>query len=99
MTVLTPHDKLSSTLKFVGTINSVAEHESLDWAPAQDSHFWRSPTSAPVSCFEEKLNNMEIAINLLYHDYIRRVLKIRKKRKNHDVVPIENVWKLQHSNC
>ena len=38
MTVLTPHNKLSSTLTFVGSItNSAAEHESLDWAPAQDS--------------------------------------------------------------
>ena len=55
MTVFTTHKDLSSTLKFVGIINnSVAEHESLDWAPAQDS-ISRSPTSAPVSCLEEKL--------------------------------------------
>ena len=53
MTVFTPHRNLSSTLKFVGTIKSVAEHESLDWAPAQDS-ISRSPTSAPVSCLKHK---------------------------------------------
>ena len=59
MTVFTPHNKLNSTLTFVGSnINSAAEHESLEWAPAQDSHLWRSPTSAPVSCFEEKLNEV-----------------------------------------
>ena len=54
MTVLTPRKDLNSTLKFVGSFNnnSVAEHESLDWAPAQDSHIARSPTSAPVSCLE-----------------------------------------------
>ena len=58
MTVFTPRNNLSSTLTFVGSLNqySVAEHESLDWAPAQDSQLWRSPTSAPVSCLEEKLN-------------------------------------------
>ena len=57
MTVFTPHRNLNSTLTFVGTplIISVAEHESLDWAPVQDSPLWRSPTSAPVSCLEEKL--------------------------------------------
>ena len=56
MTVSTPHNKLSSTLKFVGSFNqnSVAEHESLDWAPVQDSHLVRSPTSAPVSCLKHK---------------------------------------------
>ena len=55
MTVFTPHDNLSSTLKFVGSnLNSAAEHESLDWAPAQDSQLWRSPTSAPVSCLKHK---------------------------------------------
>ena len=60
MTVLTPHDNLSSTLTFVGTNYSAAEHESLDWAPAQGSHFRRSPTSAPVSCFEEKLRKASL---------------------------------------
>ena len=57
MTISTPHNKLNSTLTFVGSLNqnSVAEHESLDWAPAQDS-ISRSPTSAPVSCLEENLN-------------------------------------------
>ena len=54
MTVLTHHRDLSSTLTFVGIFNnSVAEHESLDWAPAQDS-ISRSPTSAPVSCLKHK---------------------------------------------
>ena len=40
MTVFTTRKDLNSTLTFVGTplTNSVAEHESLDWAPAQDSH-------------------------------------------------------------
>ena len=38
MTVSTPHNNLNSTLKFVGRKNnSVAEHESLDWAPVHDS--------------------------------------------------------------
>ena len=38
MTVFTPHKDLSSTLTFVGRKNnSAAEHESLDWAPVQDS--------------------------------------------------------------
>ena len=55
MTVLTPCKDLSSTLTFVGSLtNSVAEHESLDWAPVQDSQFWRTPTSAPVSCLKHK---------------------------------------------
>ena len=56
MTVFTPHRNLNSTLTFVGTplTISAAEHESLDWAPAQDS-IVRTPTSAPVSCFEENL--------------------------------------------
>ena len=60
MTVSTPHKDLNSTLTFVGRKNnSVAEHESLDWAPAQDSTL-RTPTSAPVSCLEEKLNGINL---------------------------------------
>ena len=56
MTVSPPHDKLSSTLTFVGSnLNSVAEHESLDWAPVQDS-ISRTPTSAPVSCLKHKIS-------------------------------------------
>ena len=56
MTVFTPRNKLSSTLTFVGRKNkSAAEHESLDWAPAQDSQFWRTPTSAPVSCLKHTM--------------------------------------------
>ena len=67
MTVLTPHNKLSSTLTFVGTNYSVAEHESLEWVPAQDS-ISRSPTSAPVSCFEENFSDVYIFC------YINRLL-------------------------
>ena len=60
MTVFTPHKDLSSTLTFVGSKNkSAAEHESLDWAPAQDSQFWRTPTSAPVSCLKHTKNQQD----------------------------------------
>ena len=74
MTVSTPHRDLNSTLTFVGSLNqySVAEHESLDWAPVQDS-ISRTPTSAPVSCLKHN-EGTKIAIKILlkFHAYLFR---------------------------
>ena len=70
MTVLTTHRDLNSTLTFVGrkNQNSAAEHESLDWAPVQDS-ISRSPTSAPVSCFEENLKKPSFSLSLILWNF------------------------------
>ena len=84
MTVLTPHDKLSSTLTFVGTNKSVAEHESLDWAPVQDSQLWRTPTSAPVSCLKHK--NRRQSVLRIIAQKIQNSLKYKACRNFVDVL-------------